>query len=301
MTNPTIDAEKLAALLDGALDDAERDEVMAQLASSDPLFEAYTDAAVVTRELQPDRPLIGTAAPRRLRSRWWRGREARLLATAAGLATILAVSWSSRLSDQREISPAAFVTLLADGAAAVDQERLAGGWPVRRSADAPHDRALALRLGAELVWLDLALRAGDMARVRGSASVIDSLLDTVAAGAPLAAIYRSVAEGPDRPISELRPLLARAASAVVRLVDEDMVNLGAWIETARLAAIRRDAGFFAAPETRALLASASANEALTDAARSALNEISELIASGTPRWADLQEALNALPRVLASG
>jgi hypothetical protein len=301
MTNGTTDAEKLAALLDGGLDDAGRDEVMTRLASSDSLFEAFADAVVVTRELEGAQAEIATTALRRARARWWHGREVRSLAAAAGLATIFAVPLWFGWTDEREISPAAFVTLLADGAPALDQQRLASGWPVRRSADAPHDRALALRLGAELVWLDLALRAGDMARVRGSASVIDSLLDTVAAGAPLAAIYRSVAEGPDRPISELRPLLARAASAVVRLVDEDMVNMGAWIETARLAAIRRDAGFFAAPETRALLASASANEALTDAARSALTEISEVIASGTPRWADLQEALDALPRVLASG
>src|SRR5688572_3407035 len=52
MREPSIDPERLAALLDGRLSDDEREALLADLARSEDAMEALGDAAAVLRELE---------------------------------------------------------------------------------------------------------------------------------------------------------------------------------------------------------------------------------------------------------
>src|SRR5215208_5211320 len=59
---PTIDPERLAALLDGRLDERARSEILAQLAASEADLEVMADAAAVMREMEMAETLVAADA-----------------------------------------------------------------------------------------------------------------------------------------------------------------------------------------------------------------------------------------------
>ena len=82
MKEPNIDSERLAALIDGKLGSAERQALLAQLASADDeMLATFADAVAVHGELR-------TTAPVRARWMHW-NRAAGLAAAAAMLGAVL--------------------------------------------------------------------------------------------------------------------------------------------------------------------------------------------------------------------
>lgn len=323
MKDSGIPDERLAALLDGRLDERERAELLARLAQSDDDYEVLADTAAVLGDLESagverprmpetaaraepgeaERPGERNVIPLRPRpARGWHGSGARWGALAAVLAAVAlaAVLWS-RLGSTDPGDPARLAALLHAGDA-----RLQEGWtddhPWRRTrgpGDALTDQARAARLGALLVDLELAVATRDTPLVAPLAERIAALLEDLSAGSAEAMyheISRRSAESPER----LKPLLEQGREDVADLAGEDFVGLGAWVEAARLAAAVPDEGFFRTRETRAALERAVALLA-PGPARDSLERTRRAVrGDGTPRWEEVRGELDRLLYALAS-
>jgi hypothetical protein len=301
VTQPDIDPERLAALLDGRLPAAERRAVLDQLAASEPAAEAYVDALAVLSELEPaknaaDPRPTGTPSER-LR---WRVPPKRWLAIAALLAGVaLAPSLMTRLRRSDQTDPTRVVALLAtrNGGLPAGWDR--GPWSSVRGAGQPlTSSARAVRLGARLVDLELAVRGRDSA-IADIARDISDLLEALPASGPIAAVYRDIGQRAGAPSDDLKPLLRPAGNAAVGLVDPKPAQLGAWVEAARIAAVRGDIAFFRAGESRAALAHAGNSTGLAEDAAAAVQRIQAALASErAPDWSALERDLTDLLRAL---
>ena len=311
MTEPMTNAERLAALLDGRLDAHRREELLAELAASDDDFDAYADAVAITAELEGALPVVTPihadavattpevedaapgvtpigAAPSRRRSlapRW--------MAIAAVLAGVALAPWLwTRFAADRG--------LIAVEAAALPPGWDASPWGTTRGAGDPMtEEARAVRLGARLVDVELAVRGRDPAAAR-LATETAMLLEGIGGAAPAASIYHEIARRAGEPTERLEPLLKTGRETVPQMADEEGVKLGAWIESARIAAATRDRGFFASRATRSQLERMARDPSLPPAARSAVTRIQAAVGSGgAPEWSGLERELSGLLRSLA--
>jgi hypothetical protein len=286
VSEPVIDPERLAALLDGRLSKAERAELVSRLAASEQTLEAYADAAAVAGELQPGR------------RRWLP--PARWIAIAAALAGLALAPWLwTRARSGARDDPGRFVALLASQTGALPAGLDANPWGSVRGPDqALTARARAARLGARLVDLELAVQRRDtMAAV--VAADIRALLDWIPAAGPVSAMYRDIGARTGVAPRELEPQLAQAGSAVAGLAGPDLVQLGAWAEAARIAAAAQDAAFFQARQSRATLARSGTLAGLTMPARAVIGRLQPaLAAERTPDWNALGRDLTELLRAL---
>jgi hypothetical protein len=115
---------------------------------------------------------------------------------------------------------------------------------------------------------------------------VGALLGALPAAGPAATVFDEIGRRAGEPPAELRERGRRSAA---RLAGEDGVALGAWAEAARLAAGRRDGGFFRARATRDALERFTGDAALPSAARPGLERIrAALAASGPPDWRALE-------------
>lgn len=308
MNDRGIDDERLAALLDGRLDERERADLLARLAQSDEDYEVLADSAGVLQELeaagverlrvsetappaQPgeaERPAEREMIPIRPRpARGWRRPGARWLALAAVLAgvALVPVLWS-------RIHPSG----------------LPPGWindrpwaTTRGAGDLLTPEARAVRLGALLADLEVAVQSRDSAATSLLAAQIEALLADVPASGPITAIYREVGKrAADRP-GQLEGRLRQGREAVGTLVAEDLVGLGAWTETARLAAVRRDEEFFRTRETRAVLEGAANLPSLPTPARAVVERIRNATSTREHLdWGALERDLTQLLAATAS-
>ncbi len=286
MSQPVIDPERLAALLDGRLGGAERSELLKQLAASDSALEAYADAAAVVSELQ-------TGPTHWLTPMRW-------MAIAAVLAGLALAPWLwMRMRPANRDDPGRFVALLASPAGGMPAGWNADPWGSVRGSDQPLTAgARAARLGARLTDLALAVQRRDSAAGTLAAD-IGALLETVPAAGPVGAMYHDIGTRAGAAPSDLAPLLTQAGSAAARLAGADLVQLGAWVEAARVAAAAQDAAFFDSPQSRRMLTRAGTLTGLTEPARSLISRLqAELTAEPTPEWSalgrDLTELLGAL-------
>jgi hypothetical protein len=310
-------AERLAALLDGRLDAHRRDELLTELAASEDDFDAYADAVAITAELEgaaaeappvravsdasptqavPDAPPIHAdpgvtpidAAPSRRR-----GIAPRWLALAAVLAGVALAPWLlTRFAGER------------GGLVAVEARALPAGWDAspwgvtRGAGDGLTDDARAVRLGARLVDVELAVRGRDPATAQ-LATETAILLEQIPAASPAAGIYRQLAGRAGEPAERLEPLLAQGRELVPQMADEERVKLGAWLESARIAAATRDREFFASRTNRSRLKRMAGDAGLPPSARSAAERIRiALEASSDQDWGLLERELVALLRSL---
>ncbi len=288
MSQPVIDPERLAALLDGRLSRAERAELLSRLADSDSMLEAYADAVAVVNELEPGR------------RRWLP--PTRWVAIAAVLAGVALAPWlwtRARSADRDD--PGRFVALLASRAGALPAGWDANPWGSVRGSDQPLTAgARAARLGARLVDLELAVRRRDTAAAAVAAD-IGALLGGVPAAGPVGAMYREIGVRAGAAPEELEPLLARAGSAAARLAGAPLVQLGAWVEAARIAATVQDGAFFQARQSRTTLAQAGSLSGLPEPARAAIGRVqAELATERAPEWSALDHDLTELLQALGS-
>jgi hypothetical protein len=296
-----MDPQRLAALLDGRLDQTGRAELLAQLASSDEALEAYADAVAIVGELAP----AGRGRSEVIhRAHWLQPPAWRWVAIAAALAGVAVTPWLwTRARSVNREDPGRFVSALAISEGQLPRQWYATPWPGMRGAAQPlTPTARAARLGARLVDLEVALRTRDTTVAQLTAEITGLVEDLPAAG-PVATMYRDVAQrtGAGVPAQELEPLLTRARVAATRLAGADLVQLGAWAEAGRLAAAQRNAGFFQARESRSLLERAPGLANLPAAAHVVLQRLqSDLPAGGPPEWSALEPDLTELLRALGS-
>jgi hypothetical protein len=295
MSESMTKAERLAALLDGKLDDRRASEARAELAASDDDLEAYADAVAIIAELEgsaesenstEEAIRVHPIAPRR------RGVGRRWLALAAVLAGVALTPW--------------LWSRFADGGS--DAARLAGGLPAgwdaspwgatRGAGDGLAPEARAVRLGARLVDVELAVRGRHPATAT-LAGETAALLEGIPAASPAAAIYHEVARRAGEPPEQLEPLLEQGREMVPQLAGEEGVKLGSWTEAARIAAGNRDQRFFASRATRSRLEQIVGEPTLPPSARSALLRIRTQVESpGEPDYAALERELAGVLRML---
>jgi hypothetical protein len=294
-----MDAERLAALLDGRLDERRRAEAVARLASSDAELEVFVDALAVTRELEAEEAADGVVPLRPAARRpWWRrpgGHWAAVAAVLAGLA-LLPVLWNrSRGPDVGD--PGGYAALLGGGGLPAGWDRTPWG-STRGPGDPLTEQARAVRVGAAVTDLEVAIASRDP-RAAEIADEIDELLGGVPGGSGSAMYYREIGrragEGPDR----LGPLMEDGRRAAAALLGDTLVAVGAWAEAARLAAARRDDEFFRSAETRFALEQADGMAGLPEPAREAVGRIrSAIAADGSRDWTRLKHAADELLRLL---
>jgi hypothetical protein len=296
-----MDAEKLAALMDGRLNESERADLLARLAASPEELEVHGDAAAVLGELEPESGKVLPLAPRVPAGR---RRVYRWLAAAAILAGIALVGPLFQfVRRSAPPGPGRFTELLVENGALLPAGFEERPWTtVRGGGTEPlTTSALAARAGALAVDLEIAVWSRDSAAPR-LAGELALLLSSIPAGAPVAAMYRDVGQrAPEASPEEVRPLLDRAGAAASELTEPQVYHLAAWAEAARIAAARRDREFFRASESRSALEWASQLTTLPEAVRATVERIrSALSDPGTPEWTALERDLVELLRLLGS-
>jgi hypothetical protein len=155
-------------------------------------------------------------------------------------------------------------------------------------------RARAVRIGARLVELELALRGGDPAAARTAAQVA-ILLGELPGSGPVVSIFRDIQGRAGAPWAELEPQVEHGREAAAAMAGEDDVRLGAWLQAARIAAGRQDAAFFRTRAAKAALGRLEDDPATAPAAeriRTLTN------AEGAPDWDALGGELAASLRWL---
>lgn len=337
MNDPTLDARRMAALLDGRLGADARQQMLGALAASDEALDTYADAAAVLAELEREGVVTAVApvaddgagpvvekasvasiaaarARRRHAARW---RVPRWAALAAGIAVMVAVPalwWRARPGADigtapptpDAVAPApngmpSYVALLAPEARAAG---LPAGWEgrpwrtTRGAGDPLTPEARGVRVGARLTDMELAVAAGDAAAARGTAAEVAALLDEVPGGGAAAAAYRAL--GGSGMLSVGAPgaaALARARRDAALVAGAGDVALGAWLEAARVAAARRDAAFFQTAESRAALGRVRGSGGVET--QGAADRVAAAAGREPPAWERLGAELTMLLRTLA--
>lgn len=304
MTKPTMDAERLAALLDGRLSAADREALLAELANSDEALEVLADAIAVSEEASADTgdaddEADATVVP--LRPRRSPGVWGAALAVAAVLALLLAAPWiTQRFRGAEPAGPAQVAMLLTGAPTSMPDEWNRRPWTAARSPEDPlTPEARSVRLGAVLLELEVAARAGDEGAARLSEEAALLLAGFPGAG-PAASIYRTVAGRLADAPAEAAALLPEGEAAALAIADAERVRIGAWLQGARMAAARHDAAFF---RTRATGAAIERLESLSAGAEEAeqLQRIRRALdAEDAPDWTDIQSAATDLLARLGS-
>ena len=260
-----IDAERLAALIDGRLNEAEAVAVRAQLARADAeTVAAYADAMAVASLASSGASSAPDVVPitlARTRRRWL---APAMAAVAAGLVAIALL----QLPRARSSATLNITDGLRAHALGVPE------WNAVRSSDASmSEHGRAVRMGILLVQYELAARASDSAAVT-RAAMIAALLDGVPGGSAAAMPWTVVGSGGPVPNEQLRGLHAGIARS---LVDADFLQLGAWLEGARSAAASNQPAWFDTNDV-APIAVVLKSPSLSAAERDALVEVQRVVA-----------------------
>lgn len=296
MKERTNDDERLAALLDGRLDERRRLELLAELAASDEDYQVFVKTASVLRALEAedaaaDAPDGVVPLRRRPRAPGWplARRWIALAAVVAGL--LLAGPALLRQRTSAEADPLRLASRLEGGLPAGWDER---PWSSPRGGNSAPGGEQAVQAGALLVDLAVAVRARDTSAIHTLSTQLWRRFDSGAAASP----FRRISERPGAPADSLRGLVARGTDRLSGRPGRQHLELGAWVEAARLAARGHNDEFFRTRSTRAMLRRA---EKLTTADAAVARVRGALPANGPPRWEALQPALDDLMRQLAGG
>jgi hypothetical protein len=278
---PREDDERLSALLEGRVEGRQREELLAHLAEADDDYEVFTNTASVLRALEEEdaRARRPVAVPPSMRRRGWP--LARTLVAMAGtVVLLLAVGWLLRGRG---------------GSAAGDPLQLAMNLNVDRANWNPWEppgtvrgpevptakRPRAVYAGAKLVDLAVAVRMRDTALIHESATALQRNLDVRTN--PAAALSRIAAQ-PDASKDTLDAWIELATDKYAKL-DREALEVGAWLEAARLAAMAKNAGFFANGASAGMLSRAkrlARGDAEAEKAVSAVHET--LPRNGNTNW-----------------
>jgi hypothetical protein len=301
-----MEPERLAALLDGRLGDAERDALLAQLAVDDEDLALFAEAAAIQRELEEadEVAAVPGVLPLRPAARPARRVDRRWMAAAAVLAgvTLLPLTWRASQGGGAVREPSHAVALLENPSAGLPADFDNRPWSrTRGEGEVVTEEGRPARVGAYMVNLELAIRAGDADNTRLMAQRIAGLLtDANAAGTYAAHSLDPIIARPNAPAAALLPALEQASDGAADVLGADRYALGAWAEAARLAVARRDAAFFQEGRTRTTLESAGALLGDDEQARNAITTVRRASGSDAPDWAGLKKGTNSLLSAIAS-
>jgi hypothetical protein len=306
------DDERLAALLDGKLDERQRQELLAQLVTSGEDHDVFANTAAVLRELEAQDaaaagleagaasapvaaaalpPTLGPGAPR------WRRASRRAVLAAVVVVIALAATLGARRGLPSTAEPVHLAARLENPAQALPPGWQPLGSSPRGSAETGAMQARAARAGALLVNLAVAVRSGDASNTRLLSEQLRSRYDP---GAGPGSPFRQLSRRAGAPADSLEPLVSRATDRLAERLGRNHLRLGAWTEAARLAAEARDEEFFrgadAVPRGAERLTAGNAS-----AARALQAVTAALRRDGPPRWDALAPALDSLQRALAEG
>lgn len=232
MPDSPLDAERLAAFLDGRLSDAERARVLEQLATQDHWRGVLADVVAVLPEAEPEamsarEPAVATSRTRPLRA--WRA--TRWPWMAAALAASLGVVLVGRMWLSDRETPLGSAGFLPDRAAtvALRPDALvslrANRWSASRAGQLDLDEAtVAVRLGALAVDAVLATAATGTSGAQRERDELRLLLEGVTGSGAARRLLQGAADS----------AATRAALRAVRdLVDADAFDTGATLALLR--------------------------------------------------------------------
>jgi hypothetical protein len=286
------EAERLAALLDGRLDADAHAGVLSRLATDDEALAAYAEAAAVTRALEEEDAAAGVTPLRsaaRAASPFSGARRWGAIAAVVAAVALAPLAWN-RMQPPGLQTPGALAERLATTSTALPVDFERSPWGSTRSASDPMTpRARAVRIGARLVELELALRGQDPAAARTAAQVA-ILLGELPGSGLAASIFRDIQARAGAPWPELEPSMEQGSEAAAALAGEDDVRLGAWLQAARIAAERQEIDFFRTRAAEAALRRLQDDPA-TQPAADRVRTVTR--SEGAPDWAALAEASSA--------
>jgi hypothetical protein len=249
------EAERLAALLDGRLDADGHADILSRLATDDEALATYAEAAAVTRALEEEDAAAGVTPLRpaaRRTSPFSGARRWGAVAAVAAAVALAPLAWN-RMRPAGLQEPGALAERLSTTGTALPAGWDPSPWGSTRSASDPMTpRARAIRIGARLVELELALRGQDPAAARTAAQVA-ILLGELPGSGPAVSIFRDIQARAGAPWAELEPQMEQGTEAAAAMAGEEDVRLGAWLQAARIAAARKHAEFFRTRATKAAL------------------------------------------------
>jgi anti-sigma factor RsiW len=248
MNPERIDAETLAAFLDGQLEASERARVLRILAENPEASEAFADAAHAVGALNADSggrsDATGAPIAQTRRRRGWSVAIPALIAAGIAAAVVLPRLGGNGLAPADLAARLSTVPGPGDGSlagrfgAAWDQP----GWSVTRGEGsevvAP---ARAFRLGARATDVEIALRAQDTTALRLVAADLVRLASGVDGGSSAAAQYQAIVAMSSRASGDER----RDAAEALRKVTggSPWFDLGVWAEAVRVAVTAADTAF----------------------------------------------------------
>jgi hypothetical protein len=236
LNRPKIDPEKLAALLDGRMNEADRRELMSGVANSPDDLALIADVAAMNREMHSE---VTNISDTRTKRRPWLVRQRGWIAIAAGIVGITTLTMLGR-RDRPRPQP------WPKGIDFVVWDKTRGPSEGPRPSSAT---ARSWRVGARIADLDLAIAAHDSMRIRLFAREIRDLLeDHLLLGAQT--YFARVADSAGADSRTLARLTRDARQLLGAPLDSHAGRLGEWVESARVAALRGDSAFFTTAESR---------------------------------------------------
>ena len=240
--------ERIGGLLEGRLSAEARAELMRELAADPMLVERLANAARATADSESEQFTTETRTATRPR---FRPRLAYVLplAAAAAVAVVLIVPRPRDVIAGPELIALTDPLVTTGGEGSVDRN-FGPGWAYSGSGVRGNDvnRELAFLAGAQITDLRLALNSGDSVAAR---LVLPSLIRSLRTlqGASPYAVRMSAFSGKLSANTPPRELLAETTTTAesLRLLMQDgpWFDLGIWVESARLAVLKRDTTFFA--------------------------------------------------------
>jgi hypothetical protein len=249
MSAERIDAETLAAFLDGKLEPAERERVLRILAEQPEEYEVFVDAAHIAARLERS-TRTGGAEARRVSGATRRYPRAKWTVPLAIAASVAAIALIPGLTSDDETLPIELARHLAvvsspgpgSLAARLGSDWDQPGWSVTRGGGAGvPEQALAFRLGARATDVEIALNAADTTALRLVGENLLELVSGIDGGAGAAAQYRQLLSQGTLTSAEARRSAAAGARGLT--ADSPWFDLGAWSESARIAAAAGQIGY----------------------------------------------------------
>jgi len=258
------DPEQLAALADGGLNGAERQQVVEHLAECGECYEVFVETVRFLEE-EPDVAETGGETDGKVLSGPWFG-SLRALAVAAALVVAAVGIWSvvggsgglpgGSSSELPRVSSLVTRLDLGEEQSTPDELFAAWGWPVMRGEGSrssgsvdlvPVPEDVAFRLGAISADLEVALQTGRTGASARLSHELERLLgDEVGFSEHLVASYQALRrqiEGGATAEDLARPL-ADTSALVEERVGVETFRFGAWAEVGRLAAATGDLSYF---------------------------------------------------------
>jgi hypothetical protein len=294
---PKQDDERLAALLEGRVQGGQREDMLAHIAAADDDYEVFAGTAGVLRALEEEDARAGRRVPiHSMRKGGWRAPGMRTTALVTGtLVLLLALGLALRARDPSLGRTPQQLAL----AAVPDGQGLPVGWNpptpsggVRGAGRSADRGARAVLAGAMLVDLSVAVRARDTERIPMLAERLNRHADRGVGGTAL----RRIAAQPGAPADSLNALLDQAADRLADRWERKPLQVGAWLEAARLAARRQDSTFFQDGASDGMLRRAKRLARGDQAALAAVKGVDAALPTGgtPPRWDALEESLRRL-------